>query len=1162
MKAGIITCLVACLIALPSFGQGVPVTLQWFESSWETMEDRTADAFVAGYGGVWTPPPSKADSGQTTGYDLFDRFDLGSPGSPTLYGTEAGLLAVGAEQDKAGIGTFVDLVLNHNGFRNRDTPGFEAAGGYPGFVLSYGGDPDGDFHAEWNDCGSDPLICRIAGLIDIAQEKNHVMIRHPVTPGDPQNIPAGTIHNKPDDTNRRFYSDLSLPANGIGIHPFNTADPTAGDAVAENATGLLLRNTRWLIEVVGIDGFRIDAGKHMPDWFFRNFYDQHVWQRGKADLTGNPTTPFCFLEVFDGNWGVLDDYVCKGTTGNCNGGGGVTGNRDVLDFPLYFALRDMLNAGGFGSWENVIGASVDGIFDGNPNDGDFGVQFVQAHDDSTPPPTSDNLAYAYMLMRTGSPVIYFRAEEFGTPDFPRAGRGDALGGQFGDLLTTLIDIHNEYARSDYVERRDGGNPSFDDVLIFERSNASLVGLSDRQDNGYDQRTVTTNFAEGTRLHELTGNATDATVDPNNDIYDVITVGSGGQATIRVPRKKNPNGVTHDRPYVIYGPINPDGDLTLTNVASTIPADPPTDPNGTRRLTPIDMIQSDSFEVKLETDDPDPLDPSEDDLAMLRMDAGLDVNGNGYVDHTLPGAVDYGYEEFLTESVSLESGGVDVGGGVFRGRYRQVIDATQLSEGRHYLSVIAFRARGGGEPPIFETWRKVILIDRLPPEMALADPLPGETITSSIHQFGVRSVDRTADTVHMFIDQPPGTDVVALAELGQGLAVQADRDEFRLTLTGLSEGHHRLDVVAYEATRPDPSVTTFTGILVEIDGFDGLGDLNGDELVTNHDVFPLIQMVQASGQFDPAGDLDGNGFVDADDVPLLAAKLYGGAGHQMGAALLEGKGDSPLLFVSGTAAPVTSRPFFWLQEDGVSSQFGSVTNPAVNVGVDQSVPLYLWFNDDTTSYGFDGISFDIRLTSDDGGAATVTATLDEPPGQWYGATGGGTRSDSGGDGVNDANAFDMSNTDTVSVSPGRLATVNVAGASAGTVKVHMCIGGFGITDGGESVLVNIGFGDGQTTPDSTVLSGGWFGFCTTVPEAVISVLPGGDVPGDFDLDGDVDQSDFGHLQECLLGPTVPQTDPGCADTLLDSDEFVDQDDVAIFLNCMSGANVPGDPGCAD
>jgi hypothetical protein len=151
--------------------QGVPVTLQWFETSWQTMEDRTADAFMAGYARVWTPPPGKGSSGgYSVGYDCFDRFDLGSPDSPTRYGTQAGLQAVIAEQDKAAIGTFVDLILNHNAFSDNSTPGFAASGGYPGFVLTYGTDPNGDFHARYDDCNSDPIDCRVSGLIDIAQK--------------------------------------------------------------------------------------------------------------------------------------------------------------------------------------------------------------------------------------------------------------------------------------------------------------------------------------------------------------------------------------------------------------------------------------------------------------------------------------------------------------------------------------------------------------------------------------------------------------------------------------------------------------------------------------------------------------------------------------------------------------------------------------------------------------------------------------------------------------------------------------------------------------------------------------------------------------------------------------------------------------------------------
>ena len=37
-----------------------------------------------------------------------------------------------------------------------------------------------------------------------------------------------------------------------------------------------------------------------------------------------------------------------------------------------------------------------------------------------------------------------------------------------------------------------------------------------------------------------------------------------------------------------------------------------------------------------------------------------------------------------------------------------------------------------------------------------------------------------------------------------------------------------------------------------------------------------------------------------------------------------------------------------------------------------------------------------------------------------------------------------------------------------------------------------------------------------------------VPGDFDKDGDVDQSDFGHLQACYTGPGTDITDPECFD----------------------------------
>ncbi|HJN66343.1 MAG TPA: Ig-like domain-containing protein, partial [Pirellulales bacterium] len=65
----------------PGGNVSAPAILEWFETSWATMTDRAADLFSAGYGGVWTPPPGRAiytEAGGGIGYDVYDRFDLGS----------------------------------------------------------------------------------------------------------------------------------------------------------------------------------------------------------------------------------------------------------------------------------------------------------------------------------------------------------------------------------------------------------------------------------------------------------------------------------------------------------------------------------------------------------------------------------------------------------------------------------------------------------------------------------------------------------------------------------------------------------------------------------------------------------------------------------------------------------------------------------------------------------------------------------------------------------------------------------------------------------------------------------------------------------------------------------------------------------------------------
>jgi hypothetical protein len=66
--------------------------------------------------------------------------------------------------------------------------------------------------------------------------------------------------------------------------------------------------------------------------------------------------------------------------------------------------------------------------------------------------------------------------------------------------------------------------------------------------------------------------------------------------------------------------------------------------------------------------------------------------------------------------------------------------------------------------------------------------------------------------------------------------------------------------------------------------------------------------------------------------------------------------------------------------------------------------------------------------------------------------------------------------------------------------------------------------------------------------------------DFDQDCDVDQEDFGHLQSCMTGPGIVQTDPTCTSADLDPDGDVDSGDWSRFQSCFSGPGIAPDSTC--
>jgi len=952
-----------------------PAMLQWFECRWYDMERRMPDYFLSGWGSVWLPPVSRGyvhplqanQNGFSAGYDPFDRFDLGRPGAQTAYGTEAFFASVVEEFHRCGAKVYIDMVLNHNAGRQTGA-GFQADGGYPGFWMAPANPPVnksptdnwGDFHngvasgyyQSENPNGSRYCLLKgdLVALVDINQGSNNQFIRQPVEAGNPQNIPGGLYFNNPDPNNRRFYPDTALgtdsvsnpgtqqpggapwagplntgifappcdipargePASVLNFGRFNLADPMAGDPVPENATGYLIRWVQWMLDVHNVDGFRIDAVKHTPSWFFDTYYDSAVYMR-RTGPDGQPFTPYSFGESVEGNDFSFDRYVRKpnGRTAGRNAAGDAFGNRDVLDLNGAGALRDLVNNQSWASWGAVQSAHIDNTDDGF-NNGNVGVNHCWSHDNgsagdggSAPPVPSARqqgwFAHAYMLMKPGMRKTYHNARGVNRSGgfWPRHGVLPALGVEPNVLqarpspllpvsapntvLTDLVRISNMTGRGYYFPRW-----TDNEVQVYERSsplpgggqsgnvlvgvNRSYAGLNV---TSYDQRTFNTTFPAGTRLIELTGNAARADVDPLNQIAEVLTVGAGGSVTIRVPRNQSINGVEHNRGWVIYAPALPAGALEVIGASGEVPVDDVTTASWRRRANPMPIVTGSSITLRLTTTNGDSGaadNSAADDNALFCINAGFqDWNGNGSADVPSSNGVAAGFEQFLTTNQPLYNTANT------QGLYEQVIDATHLPEGPNYIRTLAFRKRGTDDAPLFREFRSVIYVDRVAPQAQLTTlgPLPEGTTS---FKFLARALDRQTSRVHVIINPSNLSNPPALATAGN-LATQDDRFEWSRTAPGLQNGENTILVVAFEDSG-NVSWQTYTVFVgTPPAGCDTI-DFNGDGLFPDNQDLEDFLSVFGGGPCSTGtcGDIDFNNdglFPDNTDLEAFFSVFGGG-----------------------------------------------------------------------------------------------------------------------------------------------------------------------------------------------------------------------------------------------------------------------------------------------
>lgn len=358
--------------------------MQWFHwyipadgSHWNRLDQQAKDLAQAGLTALWLPPAYKANGGVfDVGYGVYDLFDLGEFDQKgtvrTKYGTKADYLAAVNAARQAGLQVYADVVFNHK----------------------MGGDAEEEFEA----IPCDP------------NDRNRPL-------GGPELVRSWTQFDFPGRGDRysnfkwRWWHFDSVDYNSK--HPNYRAVYRMKDKAFETKVDLRLGNYdylmgcdldinhpevqdelklwgRWTLDSVGVDGFRLDAIKHIQGDFFNNWID-HLEYHAQRDL-------FAVGEYWTEDLGTLSWYI-----------GNAGGKLNLFDVPLHYNFYRASKGGGYYDMRTILDNT---LMKHLPL---FAVTLVDNHDtqplqalESWVDSWFKPLAYAIILLRAeGYPCVFY-----------------------------------------------------------------------------------------------------------------------------------------------------------------------------------------------------------------------------------------------------------------------------------------------------------------------------------------------------------------------------------------------------------------------------------------------------------------------------------------------------------------------------------------------------------------------------------------------------------------------------------------------------------------------------------------------------------------------------------------------------------------------------------
>ncbi|MCZ7488714.1 alpha-amylase [Rhizobium rhizogenes] len=392
---------------------------------WSEVAEKAESLAKMGITDIWLPPAYKgAAGGYSVGYDTYDLFDLGEFDQKgtvaTKYGDRAALEHAGQTLKENGIRVIHDVVLNHKMGADEkekvrvrrvnpedrtdiDDEDFQALA-YTKFTFP--GRKGAHSKFIWD------LKC-FSGVDHIEEPTEDGIFRLVNEYGD------GEWNEEVDQENGNF--DYLM---GADVEFRNRA-------VYEE----LKYWGRWLSEQVQVDGFRLDAAKHIPAWFFRDWVG-HMRETVDPDL-------FVVAEYWHPDIDALKSYLEL-----------VDKQLMLFDVALHHRFHDAAKQGGDFDMRSIFDGSLVAAVP------DHAVTLVDNHDtqplqslEAPVEPWFKPLAYAIILLREEGVPCVFYPDLFGTSytDTGNDGNEHKIDIPAIECLPKLIEARSHFANGSQTD---------------------------------------------------------------------------------------------------------------------------------------------------------------------------------------------------------------------------------------------------------------------------------------------------------------------------------------------------------------------------------------------------------------------------------------------------------------------------------------------------------------------------------------------------------------------------------------------------------------------------------------------------------------------------------------------------------------------------------------